>query len=535
MSANYHESGNGVPRPWRARVSLFAILVAVLVLGLWLRRATWETTRTVRFVPDLSAAWHWGRRSAQEGYWNLYDSVIRESADGNYVLDYVPLRLAVCEFWVRTSGGPDRRPAVWPPDWSSAGGLLLVHTLMEIAAAAGAFFLVRHWLLWCKPSRASEAALWVNLAAAAAAAAIWLNPAVAINSHGRPGTDVWILPFYIWAILAASSGRWLVAGLVAATGAMFKGQQFIVAPFFLLWPLFQRRPARAAAWLAGGLLGVALWTAPWSLSLTGPLGRQWNVWAFLWSLSFSAVAWGLTRGVRREYRGSLRAGLVGLGILLCIALFDAGAPWFRVGAGYGATKYGHDLCVGGAMCLAGILEEAGGWSAGDAVLSLAGGGLTLTMRHALFTLYALALVLTSALVARLHGNKNKRFLVAIALPWLVWFAFAAQIHERYLLFGAALGGIAIAVHAGAFAMALVLSATSFLMTLVNMLAAAGRNGHFLEGAFGPDFGARLQRFMAEMYPGFGWVVILVTCVVFYICAKRDPDRTTGQASVPSMG
>ena len=72
-----------------------------------------------------------------------------------------------------------------------------------------------------------------------------------LDAHGWPQWDVWILPFYLFAALAALKNRWFVCGCLLATGAMFKGQLLFVAPFFVLWPLWQKRWNRALRVLAG--------------------------------------------------------------------------------------------------------------------------------------------------------------------------------------------------------------------------------------------------------------------------------------------
>ena len=41
-----------------------------------------------------------------------------------------------------------------------------------------------------------------------------LNPAVLIDGHAWPQWDVWPVPFVVFALLAASCGRWLVAGML---------------------------------------------------------------------------------------------------------------------------------------------------------------------------------------------------------------------------------------------------------------------------------------------------------------------------------
>jgi uncharacterized membrane protein len=86
-----------------------------------------------------------------------------------------------------------------------------------------------------------------------------------LDAHGWPQWDVWILPFYLFAAFAALKNRWFVCGCLLATGAMFKGQLLFVAPFFVLWPLWQKRWNRALRVLAGFIATAALIASPWLL------------------------------------------------------------------------------------------------------------------------------------------------------------------------------------------------------------------------------------------------------------------------------
>ena len=197
-------------------------------------------------------------------------------------------------------------------------------------------------------------------------------------------------------------------------------------------------------------------------------------------------------------------------------LFDASTAWYTVGPSYGVSKYDHDLSVGDVFCLAGILE-AWGWTASSRVMPF----LPLTTRHTLFLIYAALLIVSSFAIARTYRHREPRFLVAIAVPWLVWFAFAAQIHERYLLFGAVVGTIAIAVHLRAFAVSILMTLTSLMMTLANMLQSPRRN-EYMADAFGPQFGEKYVDFTSALYPHFGWVIIAATFAVVYFVLKREP-------------
>src|SRR5437764_5234729 len=98
-----------------------------------------------------------------------------------------------------------------------------------------------------------------------AASVAWLEPSMILDAHGWPQWDAWIVPFYLLAALAASTKRWFWCGCLLAAGAMLKGQLLFVAPFFVLWPLWQKRWIPTLRLLAGFLATTALIISPWLL------------------------------------------------------------------------------------------------------------------------------------------------------------------------------------------------------------------------------------------------------------------------------
>jgi len=299
------------------RVASWALVcLLLLVAGLLLRRHTWRITGPIRFVPDLTAAWHWGTQAQRVGTLDLYDRVIEQTPDGNYILDYVPLRLLVVTLWVRVASALDPGIEWWGPAWSVNRPLLWFHTFMELLAACAAFALVRTWL------GRRPGAKKIAPRAMLAAAVVWLSPAMMINSHGRPGTDVWIVSFYLWAILAATRDRWMLSGLIVATGAMLKGQQLIVCPVFVLCALWMRKPAGALRWLTGLLLGTAIWVSPWMLTRWQDGVRELNGSAFLWVVAACAVP-ACIAGLPRKWVGGREGRLAWAGLAVVVLAMPA--------------------------------------------------------------------------------------------------------------------------------------------------------------------------------------------------------------------
>ena len=101
--------------------------------------------------------------------------------------------------------------------------LLKINLVCELISAAAIFFLVRlcvrrsshahsTWPVWLsREHRASICGL-------AAASVAWLEPSMILDAHGWPQWDVWILPFYLFAALAALKNRWFWCGCLLAYG-----------------------------------------------------------------------------------------------------------------------------------------------------------------------------------------------------------------------------------------------------------------------------------------------------------------------------
>src|SRR5213079_2975760 len=275
-----------------ARRALLAFLVVALFLaGVQLRRWIGESTRHVRYQHDIVNAFYWGSETLKEarrlspnesaansftgfcrGYFALYDRVKGKAYEKDYGLDYPPLRLLVMAIWAKQvrNGLPvidDGHPKLVNP-------LLKINLLCELLSAVAIFCLVHLCVQRSRPTRSSvlhalpqQHRAWICGLAAASVA--WLEPSMILDAHGWPQWDVWILPFYLFAALAALKNRWFVCGCLLAAGAMFKGQLLFVTPFFVFWPLWQKRWTRALRMLAGFAVTVALIVAPWLLCNLG--------------------------------------------------------------------------------------------------------------------------------------------------------------------------------------------------------------------------------------------------------------------------
>ena len=465
------------------RHALLAFLIVALFLGgIQLRRWIGESTRHVRYQHDIVNAFYWGSETMKEarrlspdeasansltgfgrGYLALYDRVKHKAYNKDYGLDYPPLRLLVMAIWARQvrnqfPGVDDGHPKLVNP-------LLKINLLCELLSAVAIFLLVR--LCLERQSRATQSDSLRSLAlqhrasicGLAAASAAWLEPSMILDAHGWPQWDVWILPFYLFAAFAALRNRWFVCGCLLATGAMFKGQLLFVVPFFVLWPLCQKRWNRALRALAGFIATVALIASPWLLHTPA-------AWVALLAVTGFSSCLFLQR--KLPHRCAWISGIAGCAAFVIGAFTGGSFAWLQVGFLYGSEHYPY-LVISSCYNLPSLLSKLG-WSLKDPFSSVHFGSLDfhLTLQWTLRLLYLGALAVCAYGAARQVRDRDPRVLIAITAPWLLMFALLGQMHERYLVWGAVVSAVALGVSLRLSIIHFIISAASTAM-IVNVM------------------------------------------------------------------
>jgi hypothetical protein len=471
----------------RAREVVFRGFAIVFVLtlfvgGVQLRRFIGQNTRHVRYQHDIINAFYWGQETLKEarrlspagaadtswrgffrGYLALYDRVKEDAYEDDYGLDYPPLRLLTMAVWSKQVR--DGFPWVDNEHPKLVNPLLKLNLFCELLSAVGVFFLVRSCVLrslhahstWPPWLSQDHRATICGLAAASVA---WLEPSMILNAHGWPQWDVWILPFYLFGALAALRNRWFWCGCLLAAGAMFKGQLLFVAPFFLIWPLWQKRWMNSLRALAGFTATAALIVSPWLLRT--PV-------ALIAFASIATVTLLLTLRHKTPHRVTWLAGILGTAAFVIGAFAGGSFAWFEVGFLYGTKHYPY-LFISSCYNLASLLAGAG-WSLKDDLLSIHIGTVhfQLTLQWALRLLFLSTIVLCARGAARHVRNRDPRLLISMAAPWLLMFALLGQMHERYLVWGAVVSAVALGVSVRLSIIHFIISAASTAMIIHVML------------------------------------------------------------------
>src|SRR5436309_154429 len=464
------------------RILIGLLIATVFLAGIQLRRWIGDTTRHVRYQHDIVNGFYWGREVLKEarqlspdersanswtgfcrGYLALYDRVKDEAYEREYGLDYAPLRLLAMAIWAKEVR--DGFPWVDNDHPKLVNPLLKINFICELVSALAIFLLVRECLQRSRPTQSSllnrlpqQHRGWICGLAAASAA--WLEPSMILDAHGWPQWDVWILPFYLFGALAALKNRWFVCGCLLAAGAMFKGQLLFVTPFFVLWPLWQKRWNHALCVIAGFTATAAVIASPWLL-------RTPAAWLAL--AAVTGASWSFILQRKLPHQIAWISGITGCAVFVIGAFTGGSFAWLQVGFLYGSEHYPY-LVISSCYNLPSLLSQLG-WSLKDPFCSVHFGSLHfhLTLQWTLRLLYLAALTVCAYGAAQQVRDRDPRVLIAITAPWLLMFALLGQMHERYFVWGAVVSAVALGVSFRLSIIHFIISAASTAMIVHVML------------------------------------------------------------------
>lgn len=492
-------------------------------------------------------------------YLDFYDRVLADWPRPNYHLDYPPMRLFVMTTWARAVTVVGQRTI--PGELPACGSLLMLNTIVVAISSLGAALLVHHWLrrgMRLAPSpvggagRREEATndraettnrqpiagelpshayplppgqrgwgrdVWHGVVALLAGLLLWFDFAVLVDAHAWPQWDVWVLPFFFYALLAASHRKWLTAGVIFAVGGMFKGQLLVVAPLLIGWPIFGRQWRGVGRLFVGLLVGIALIESMWVI--VTPLAGVLCVLC----LGLIVAARGYWPRVLRGRHAPL-LGLAAICVLVSAYVGGASFGWITQGFVYGAERNNDTLAGVGANNLGQLLAQRFGWnSTGDVVYrwrtwtpGLGDDPLSPPLRHRFDAItlgmlmksaYALGTIGCAIALARHDRRNDIRALAAMVAPWMLFYLLMPQLSSRYFVWSAAASCMLVALGVGPMLLHLIISASAALtITHVLILYSRGRGSE----AWWPE----LTIFLRGLHPGTAWLTLMLTAVVTYL-------------------
>ena len=469
-------------------------------------------------------------------------------------MDYPPLRLAIVAAWANVARM--QRPDITTYSDDIVGPMLRLNLACEIAATAAMFLLVAYWIRRrhagdlhrpLMPGMPERSALpRAAVGGFVAAMLVWFNPPILLEAHVWPQWDVWLIPLYLLAMFYASTQWFFAAGVCLAIGALLKGQMLLVAPIFLLWPIFAGRFGDALRVLGGFAVTIALVASFWLVQ--GETARIWIAGAVACAACFAPWGYPKRLGISWWIAAAVATGLViwpwlnaaavqhiwiGLGLtamilvapwwiarrtvpawialVLAVAIvasavtFGGDWDWVKVGFLYAPTRF-VEMAIGPASNLPALAAQTYGWKI-DQILSYDNEQLAIhwhvSVRAFAIILYGISLLLCS-IGAALHDRRDDpHLLISLIAPWVLMFAILPQMHERFFIWAAALSAAGVALSVGWTLLHLLLTALSTLMILHYLLQSHVN--------VMPD----LLRRIAPTHPGVAWMMLLIAGIYLY--------------------
>jgi hypothetical protein len=656
LLAENRKSGN---RDWSIWSQRIYILVVIALIGCYagqygvrFRHWMWDTTVPIRSVSEIDRGYQWGQISAKEGYLNQYEKMQPQQPTDDNWLDYAPLRLAVMTYWGKCSITHFPQVDKWDKNQSFALTAPVLHfnLFTEVIGLICAFFLTRLWYLRFNPAPKDPDSLsyffrgWIP--GFATVLLLWFNPAIVLSAYGWPASDMWIIPPFLLAAFLASVDWWFAAGIAIGIGIMFKGQQIVALPVFILWSLVLFRPMMTIRFLGGVVIAIAIIVSPWLLTFipadqlaharqiqatygqafNAPLGTfklarsadgpaltwvitillasiflpwvswltlkngvetkaRWkkmlaSPWAWRAIAAFTAFAlvvwpWMLKRNrsdweiglsaacllaccvllIRPRGIAALAATSTGIALLLCMSLFHGSTAWYDCGIRFGTIHWpkmyvdsvdrarassSHGLTEN----LPAVLVNDFDWPMEDMkitfftipahwLLHYPAVAIDISMKEFLQGLFLTTLLLCCLGVGMHARRRDARILIALAAPWLIFFCFLPQIHERYLLFVAGISCICVGTSIGMTLIGILLSIITFAMTLHAMLTNAGSHSRHLLGSilasefpslFTDKAGDKLLEMLNGTRSGLDLGYAVVLCGLIFLYFSLAPQK-----------
>ncbi len=204
-------------------------------------------------------------------------------------------------------------------------------------------------------------------------------------------------------------------------------------------------------------------------------------------------------------------------VWIAFRAFGGSDSWLTLGFAYGSVKQDEMQMSNHFFSnLASILAEGYHWNIHDMMgtLAFAWGKWTwsadLDVKQTLALLYGICLVIASAAAAIQSRRKDRRFLVALVVPWLVFPMVMCQMGGRYPIWASTISAAMVAVSMELTLLHVVLAVFGFAMVAVQLVA------------YDPQRWPQLVQLVTPMYPDIAWMLLLLTAI--FLVASLVPSR-----------
>jgi hypothetical protein len=233
--------------------------------------------------------------------------------------------------------------------------------------------------------------------------------------------------------------------------------------------------------------------------------------------------------------------VIGLCLFLCIPLFGASTAWWKIGFVYGTERF--PTMAAGSLVnnVPGIMQSMFGWYyVHQTVFTLPAGVLfgfpsepvAVDARQILMGVFLPLFVLGAFAAARQWRRQDRNLLVALTLPWVLFYTLLPQMTSRYAVFAAGVGAICIGSSVGMSLLALVFSALTVMQTSLSMMAGTRV---YARSSTNPLFNGGMLNLFETLTPGVSWAVIVAAGVFVWVSLPRARRRMPSleQAAVPA--
>lgn len=272
-----------------------------------------------------------------------------------------------------------------------------------------------------------------------------------------------------------------------------------------------------------------------ALVLTWPMLRSlgeatgWVMLALLVAAGTGAICW---RWGWRATRYAL-AGVIGAQLLLCMPVYGASTSWLELGFIYGTERH-PTMAVGPASNLGGLLHHTFGYRSIHQEVEPIPAGLfmgypeepvTMTMRHLLLGIYGITLIIACMAIAIQWRRKDRNFLLAVTLPWLLMAMLPPQMHERYLGFAAISAAVWIGASGGV-GWLLTGVGVSFVAYWQIARCMANVNRRTFHTFDQPFFSREFLDTYERLYPALSWPLLVLAGILLFVAFTRSCGSAT---------
>ncbi len=545
-------SVGGLLHRWQFKLLCVLLIVALSGIafhyGIKLRRIAWDWSDGAHFQGDVSNAYRWGTRAHNHGLWAFYDNIDAGVFDMPGARnDYPPLRITIATKWREWCDRNYPHINTWQDDFDFTYPMLRLNIIAEALSSLLVFAIIIVWSRRCEKNRTWYTGL---IPATLGMLATWFNPALIWDGHCWPQWDVWLVPFFLLAVLCYLFDFCTIAGISIAIGACMKGQILLAAPILLLLPLFTLRIGAVLRIATGFIFGMAaivfLFMQPsqqaynWffcmilATAILFPVVMNWikmRLWINLILLITAlliAWPWGAPpsiQGLEAFWRGfapililavaasrylppnsrvHFYIATLGIAVFLFMPIFGMSDAWYRYGFAYGTEKFANMMTGTGTYNIPAMMREYYNWPNDsfdrvDVPLT----NLQLTVTETSRYIYAILLIICGIGAAIHYKRKDPRFLVTMTIPWLLFYMILTQMHGRYPVWAAATAALLFGVNMGMGYLGIIVSIVAMLGIATNQLA------------FRRDWWPELTENLRAMHPHLGWILLLATLIYLY--------------------